>query len=458
MERFRVTPFNLDIESFVTSTSRPLTYLAVLSIAGPIVLSNLSTPLLGIIDTGIIGQLGDPAQIGAVAVGAMIFNFIYWGLGFLRMGTTGQTAQAFGASNEDEMHFALFRPALIAVVFGLLIVLLQPLICWAAFSLVTPTSAVEGGAREYFSIRIWSAPFTLFNMVILGWFIGRQQANLTLFLQLFVNGTNALLDAVFVLHMGWGVEGIATGTVIAEIAAAVVGYLLVVWQLNPSRRNIDLGSIFEWPALRQTLTVNRHLMVRTFFIVFVFAFFTAKSAESGEILLAANAILMHFVFFTAYLLDGFAFAAETFVGEAIGMGSRSRLQRCINLSTVLAGVTASIVSLGIYCFGSLIIDVLTVSPEVRFEGRIYLDWLTILPLVSFWCWQLDGIFIGALRSEPMQNATFWAWCGFMASWTILQDGGNHGLWLTMILFNIMRGVFLGWYLPSLVRSIPQTRA
>ncbi|MCK5923505.1 MAG: hypothetical protein KAG66_21395, partial [Methylococcales bacterium] len=267
MERFRVTPFNLDIESFVTSTSRPLTYLAVLSIAGPIVLSNLSTPLLGIIDTGIIGQLGDPAQIGAVAVGAMIFNFIYWGLGFLRMGTTGQTAQAFGASNEDEMHFALFRPALIAVVFGLLIVLLQPLICWAAFSLVTPTSAVEGGAREYFSIRIWSAPFTLFNMVILGWFIGRQQANLTLFLQLFVNGTNALLDAVFVLHMGWGVEGIATGTVIAEIAAAVVGCLLVVWQLNPSRRNIDLGSIFEWPALRQTLTVNRHLMVRTFFIV-----------------------------------------------------------------------------------------------------------------------------------------------------------------------------------------------
>ncbi|MCS5566007.1 MAG: MATE family efflux transporter, partial [Methylococcales bacterium] len=327
-----------------------------------------------------------------------------------------------------------------------------------AFSLVTPTSAVEGGAREYFSIRIWSAPFTLFNMVILGWFIGRQQANLTLFLQLFVNGTNALLDAVFVLHMGWGVEGIATGTVIAEIAAAVVGYLLVVWQLNPSRRNIDLGSIFEWPALRQTLTVNRHLMVRTFFIVFVFAFFTAKSAESGEILLAANAILMHFVFFTAYLLDGFAFAAETFVGEAIGMGSRSRLQRCINLSTVLSGVTASIVSLGIYCFGSLIIDVLTVSPEVRLEGRIYLDWLTILPLVSFWCWQLDGIFIGALRSEPMQNATFWAWCGFMASWTILQDGGNHGLWLTMILFNIMRGVFLGWYLPSLVRSIPQTRA
>ncbi len=442
----------------MTSTCRPITYFSILSVAGPIVLSNLSTPLLGIIDTGIVGQLGDPAQIGAVAVGAMIFNFIYWGLGFLRMGTTGQTAQAFGASNEDEMRLALFRPAMIAFVLGLLIVLLQPLICWAAFSLVTPTFAVESGAREYFSIRIWSAPFTLFNMVLLGWFIGRQQAHLTLLLQLFLNGTNALLDAVFVLHMGWGVEGIATGTVIAEVAAAVVGCLLVVRQFGQGRGKIDYGSILEWPALRKTLTVNRHLMVRTFFIVFVFAFFTAKSAESGETLLAANTILMHFVLFTAYLLDGFAFAAETFVGEAIGMGSRNRLQQCINLSSVLSGVTASIVSFGIYCSGSLIIDLLTVNPEVRLEGRIYLDWLAVLPLVSFWCWQLDGIFIGALRTEPMQNATFWAWCGFMASWTILQDHGNHGLWLTMTLFNIMRGVFLGWHLPSLVRSIPQARA
>ena len=405
------------------------------------------------VDTGIVGQLGDPVYIGAVAVGSMIFNFVYWTFGFLRMGTSGLTAQAFGAQDEEEIRLSLARPILIACVFGAALIVLQSVLLWVVFHLVAASPEVEAGARAYFKIRIWSAPFSLANFALLGWLIGLQRSHLALLLQLFLNGLNAGLDAMFVLHFDLGIRGIAQGTLISEIAAALFGAFLAFWQLNTVRPRFALQRLLDWPSFRRCLVINREIMLRTLCLLLVFAFFTAKSADFGNLLLAANTILMHFVSFTAYFLDGFAFAAEAFVGQAIGRRSRSRLIRSIYLSSAWSGGTALILGLMIYLFGPFAMDFLTASPEVRLEVRRYLLWVAVLPVVSFWCWQLDGIFIGATRTYEMQLAAFRSLVAFLVFWWAFRQIGNHGLWLSMVLFNVMRGFFLGRYLPLLIRSV-----
>ena len=441
----------------VSPAHHALNHRAILSIAWPIVLSNLSTPLLGLIDTGIVGQLPDPAYIGAVALGAMIFNFVYWAFGFLRMGTTGLTAQAIGAGDQDEVRLALMRALLIAGLCGLVLILCQPLVSWTAFSLVNASLEVESGAADYFRIRIWSAPFSLANFALLGWFIGCQRSKLALLMQCFLNGLNAALDAIFVIQFGWGIAGIAAGTLIAEISAAALGTSLAIRQFRQAQNPLNFGRLLDWPALRRAFLVNREIMLRTLCLLSAFSFFTAKSAEFGDVLLAVNSILLHFVSFTAYFLDGFAFAAEAFVGQAIGQVSRTRLLRSIRLSTAWSAGCAFMLASLLFLLGPFAIDCLSTSPPVRTEGRNYLPWVVLLPTLSFWCWQLDGIFIGATHSHEMQKTAVWSLASFLIFYAVLCDYGNHGLWLSLLLFNVMRGIFLGLYLPALVRSVPQIK-
>ena len=425
-----------------------ITHARVLAIAGPIVLSNLSTPLLGLVDTAVIGQIPDPALIGAVALGATLFSFLYWGFGFLRMGTTGLTAQALGADDMDEVRTSLGRALLIAGVAGLALVALQWPIGKIAFSLLSGSAEVERHTHDYFAIRIWSAPFTLANFALLGWFIGRHKAGTALALQFLLNGTNLALDVTFVVGLGWGVKGIAAGTAIAETLAALVGLVIASRALKRMGGHWDRAKLFDAERIRRTITVNRDIMIRTLCLVFAFAWFMAKSADMGDVQLAANAVLMQFVSTSAFFLDGFAYAAEALVGKAIGARTRERLSEAVRISTVWAAGTAVFLSVVILAGGPSFIDLLTTAPHVRDAARLFLPWAVLTPLLAVWSFQLDGIFIGATRTVEMRNAMIVTLALFLLAWRLLAPAyGNHGLWGAFMIFYLLRAASLLYYYP-----------
>ncbi len=425
----------------------------VLRIAGPIVISNLSTPLLGLADTAVVGQIPDAAYIGAIAIGAMIFNFVYWGFGFLRMGTTGLTAQAHGADDRDEVRAALGRALVIAGVLGLVLIVLQWPIQAVAFALVHGSSEVEELAQRYFAIRIWSAPFTLANYALLGWFIGRQRAGTALIVQVFMNGVNIVLDVVFVLGFGWAVQGVAAGTLIAEVAATFVG-------LSLARRELaTIGGTWDWARIKQpdriarSLAVNRDIMLRTLCLIFVLSWFTAEGARAGDVVLAANVVLMQFVSLSAYLLDAFAFAAEALVGKSVGGRSRAALHDAVRLATIWAGGIAIALTIAFLSFGGPFVNALSTDPAVRAAARVYLPWAAVAPVASVACFLLDGVFIGATRTGEMRNAMALSLAIFMLAWWPLSSAyGNHGLWASLLLFYLARAVTLGRYYPRVAAA------
>lgn len=430
-----------------------VTHRTVLAIAVPIVLSNVTTPLLGIADMAVIGQLGDPKYIGGIALGALIFTGVYWAFGFLRMGTTGLTAQARGATDAAEVRAALGRALIVAATAGLALIALQSPLGFAAFEMLEGTDEVETLAQTYYTIRIWSAPAALANYGILGWFIGLERARTALVLQVFLNGLNIVLDIVFVAGFGWGVAGVAAGTLLAEIAAAVLGLTLAIRHLRTVGGRWNKARLLSPAHLRRTLAINRDIFIRTIALISVFAWFTAQSAKTGNVLLAVNAILLQLVSVSAYFLDGFAFAAEVLVGKAIGGRQRSALLSAVRLSTVGSVLTSGAITLGFLIFGGMIIDLLSTDAEVRAVGRTYLIWAAMAPIISVWCFQLDGIFIGATRGAEMRNASLVSTGIFLALWWALLPLGNHGLWLAFLLFNVVRAITLGIYFPRLVRSV-----
>ncbi len=308
-------------------------------------ISNLSTPLLGVVDTGVIGQIPDASLIGAVALGALVFTFVFWAFGFLRMGTTGLTAQAFGANDAEEVRASLGRALLIAAVIGVCLILAQWPIRELAFVILEGTERVESFARSYFDIRIWAAPATLANYALLGWFIGLGKARTALLLQLVLNISNMLLDAWFVLGLEMGVRGVAAGTVIAEYLAAIVGIAIAVRHLRTLGGAWETARLFDPLRIARTVAVNRDIMIRSLSLIFVFAWFIAQGAKYGETVLAANAILMHFVSVSAYFLDGFAFAAEALVGKAVGEANRSGLSQASRMTTWWAAGVALLTTL-----------------------------------------------------------------------------------------------------------------
>ena len=436
--------------------SRPaaaLTHANVLSIAVPIIIANVTTPLIGIVDTAVLGQLGDAHYIGAVAVGAMIFNMVYWAFSFLRMGTTGMTAQAEGSGDRDEVAATLVRALLIAGACGLALVILQWPLSEIAFALINGSEPVEEGAAAYFTIRIWSAPAALANYALLGWFIGRGRAGTAMVLQILLNGINAALDALFVLVFNWGVTGVAAGTLIAEVTAAICGLWFARRMLRHAGTHVSRNRALDAAALKKVVAVNADIMVRTLSLLFAFSFFTAQSAAAGDITLAANTILMHLVMFAAYFLDGFAFSAETLVGQAIGAQRRQRFREAVRMTTIWAAVLSVALAAIFWVLGGLIVDGLTVNPEIRSEAMVYLSWAAIVTVISFPCFQLDGIFIGATRSADMRNMALLSTAVYLAAWAVFTPvWGNHGLWFALAILNVARGLTLASRYPALERS------
>lgn len=429
------------------------THRDVLAIGVPVMLSNVTTPLLGLVDTGVVGQLPEPAYIGAVALGALVFTFVFWAFGFLRMGTTGLTAQALGARDDAEVVAQLGRALLLAAAAGVALIALQWPIRAAAFALLPGTERVEALARAYFDVRIFAAPATLANYALLGWFIGLGRASTALVLQLVLNLTNILLDAWFVLGLGWDVRGVALGTAIAEHVAAAVGLWLAWRQLRRRGHRTPFRRLGDARPLRRMLAVNADIMIRSLALLTVFAGFTAAGARAGDVVLAANAVLMQFVAFCAWHLDGLAFAAESLVGRAVGARHRAAFAAAVRRTTGWAAVVAVLLALGIALAGPRVIDLLSVDPAVRRAAREFLPWAAAAPLLGVWAFQLDGVFIGATRTAEMRNAMLASLAICAAAWWLLRGFGNHGLWAAFAVHYVARTGTLLRYAPRLYRGV-----
>jgi multidrug resistance protein, MATE family len=445
----QVTPGNLR----PVQTAFNITHRKVLAIAVPIMLSNVSQPLIGVVDTAVIGRLPEPYYIGAVAIASLIFSFLYWGFGFLRLGTSGLTAQAFGANDQREVAAVLCRALLVAIGCGLLLILLGPLIQRLAFGLIEGSAEVEGNAALYFRIRIWSAPFALIDFVLLGWFIGQGRARMVLGLQLFLNLANMALDVLFVLGFGMTTAGVALGTLIAEIAAAGLGCAVIWRSAYQGRIKFELALVFDAEKLKRTFAINFDIMVRTWCLVFALWWHAAQGARQGDVILSANTVLMHCFEVSAYLIDGFAYAAEALVGQAVGAKSFTRYRGAIIITTVWALAVGAILAIAILLAGPQIIDALAVNPEVRQTARIYLPWVALSAVLGVVCFQLDGIFTGATRTRDMRNMMIVSIIVYLISWCVASRAlGNHGLWLALNIFFIVRAVTLGMRVPALEQA------
>ncbi|HNP62907.1 MAG TPA: MATE family efflux transporter [Woeseiaceae bacterium] len=410
-------------------------------IAVPMILSNISVPLLGMVDTGVTGHLDNPAYLGAVAIGATIFTFIYLGMNFLRMGTTGITAQQFGDSDHDGLRSALGQALIVGFVVALALIALQVPIEVIALRLIGGEPETQAFAAEYFSIRIWSAPGTLANFALIGWFLGLQNARVPLFIFLTINITNIVLDLVFVVLLGMTVDGVALASVIAEYAGLFVGASFAVAALRIHEGRWLPERLTNFDAYRAFFSINANIFIRTMALMFTLAFVTAQSARLGPLVLAANAVLMNFQHLTSFGLDGLAHAAEALVGKAVGQRSRKALVHAVNLTLKWSLIFAAGFTVFYIVAGELIIATLTDIDDVRETARRYLPWMIASPMVSVWCFLYDGVYIGATRARAMRNIMlFSTLIVFLPAWYLAQPYGNDGLWFAFLLFMASRGV------------------
>lgn len=430
----------------------PLTHRRVLAVALPVVLSNATVPILGAVDTGVVGQMGQAAPIGAVGIGAIALTAIYWIFGFLRMGTAGLTAQAEGAGRKGEVSALLSRGMIIALGAGFVIMALQMPFIWLALQTAPASEEVETLARTYMSIRIYGAPAAIGIYALTGWMIGLGRTRSVLIVQLWMNGLNIILDLWFVLGLEWGVEGVAIATLIAEWSGLALGLWLCRDALNTPAWK-DWPRVFERVQMIQFARVNRDILLRSIMLQGVFMSFVFLGARFGDVTLAANHVLLQFLEITAYSMDGFAIAAETLVGQSMGARSAARVRRAALMTSFWGLITVMCTAAAFALFGPWIIDLMTTSPEVRAEARVYLPYMIAAPLVGCAAWMLDGIFIGATRSGDMRNMMAVSALIYIAALFVLMPlVGNHGLWLALLISFIARGITLGWKYPALERA------
>ena len=430
--------------------ARDVTHARVLRIALPIVLSNATVPLLGIVDTAVVGQLGEAAPIGAVGTGALLITAILWIFGFLRMGTVGLAGQALGAGDRDELSAILSRALLIGAVGGAALVLLQgPIFAFALW--VQPASAeVEALALSYMSIRIWSAPAAIALYGLSGWLIAQERTGGVFAIQLLQNGLNMALSWYLGLVLGWGIEGVAAATLIADlVACAFALWLCRDGFARPAWR--DRSLLLDPARLKELGTVSSDIMIRSVLLQITFlSFLFYFSSGLGEVTLAANQILLQFLILAANAMDGFAFAAEALVAQALGARNARLLRRGAVVTSIWAAGIVTGASLLFLLAGGWIVDLLTTAPDVRAEARVYLPWMVAAPIVGCASWMLDGIFIGASQTRDMRNMMIVSTAIYFAAVIPLVAAfGNHGLWAAFLVSFVARGVTLGLRYPRI---------
>ncbi len=430
-----------------------LTHARVFHIAMPIVLSNATIPLLGAVDTAVIGQLGQAAPIGAVGLGAVILATLYWAFGFLRMSTSGLAAQAHGAGDTPERSATLMRALCVAGAMGLAMVALQSVFFAAAFVIAPASGQVETLARDYLAIRIWGAPATLGIYALTGWLIGVERTRGVLILQIWQNALNMVLSVWFVLGLGWGVPGVAVATLLAEWTGLALGLWLARDAFGTGLAR-SIARLRDRAALRAMFTASRDILLRSVILQLSFTTFVFLGARFGDDALAANLILLQFLSVMAFALDGFAFAAETLVGQAVGQGSRAALHQASRICMQWGYGGAALLALIFAMAGGPLIDLMTTAPQVQSTARTYLPWLVAAPLIGAACWIYDGIFIGALMTGAMVRAAVLVLAIYIPALLVLVPlFGNHGLWAALMVMNLARGITLHRAFPQIVARL-----
>lgn len=429
-----------------------VTHRMVLAIAGPMTLGLITVPLVGMVDMAVIGQLGDAALMGGIAVGALIFDFIATCFLFLRMGTTGLAAQALGAGDAVAQRAVIYRALIMALALGLATILMSSVIVAGALSLMGAGEAVNSAATRYIQVRLWAMPFSLGNFVIFGWLFGMGRSKPGLVMMVLLNSLNIGLTFWFVLGLGWNIEGAAWGTVAAEVIAFAAG-MTVIWFMLREDWRIPLARLLNREAFARFMALNRDIFIRSFALLAAFAMFTSLSARQGDDILAANELLIHFFMIGGFFIDGIAIAAEQIVGRAIGAHCRPAFERAIKLTMLWGIALGAGLALVLWVCGPWLIDLLTTAPQVRLLANDYMIWAAITPLVASLAFQLDGVFVGATWSSEMRNVAVISTLGFILSFLVLMPlCANHGLWLALMVFLVLRGMGLLIMLPKRARS------
>ena len=405
------------------------------------IVSNVSVPLLAMVDSGVLGHLDRPDYLAGVALGGAIFSLIFMGLNFLRMGTTGIAAQHFGAGDDAGLRQSLWQAVIVALALATLIIALQGPIGALAMRWFDGAPGAEAQALIYFNLRVWGAPATLVNFVLIGWFIGRSNTRVPLAIVLTINLTNIALDFAFVNGLGMTADGVALASVIAESCGSVVGIAAARRALAGNDAPVDAAVLWRPSAYAHFFSINANLFVRTMALVGSLAFMTAQGARFGATVLAANALLMNFQYLLSYALDGLAHAAEALVGRAWGARDRARMQAAVRLTLAWSVAVAAAFSLAFWLAGPVLIDVLTDLPDVRRAAREYLPWIVLSPVVSVWSFVYDGVFVGTTWAREMRNVMVGgALLVFLPAWYATLPLGNHGLWLAFTAFMAARGI------------------
>ena len=432
------------------STSFAVTNRSVFAIAGPAMLANVTTPLLGVVATAAIGRLGDSAVLGGVAMAALVFDCIFWLFGFLRMGTIALTAQAYGAGDTSERLAVLTRALMTAAAIGLSLIALQVPLASLIFGSMGGSATVRGAAEHYFFIRLWSAPFALGNYVMLGWLVGLARPMLALSIQIAVNVINMALTVLLVLRLDWGIAGAASASVIAEATGLIIG-LAMAWRVLGGRFDLRQASLFDRGKLMRLLAINRDIMIRTAAMIAVYLFFSAQGARAGDVTLAANAVLHNFTLVGAFFLDGLANAAEQLCGRAYGARDRDVFGRAVRLIVIWGFVFGAGATALFTLFGAPFIDLMTANAEVRHMANQYMWLAALAPICGVMAFVFDGIYIGATWVRDMRNLMVVALAIYLAVWGLTLPLGNAGLWIAMLAFFIARGGLQAARYPALVR-------
>ncbi len=427
-------------------------------LALPIIAANLTQPLLGAVDTAIAGHLNGAQHLGGVALGSLFFSFVFWGFGFLRMGTTGLISQAWGANEPDTVRLSLLRALLLAFILGGIVLVLRRPLLSGALAVLGGSDAVRATALAYCQARIWTAPFALANYVVLGYLLGIQRVRLALTIQIFINIINILAALLCVYGFNRGVAGLGTAAAIADAAGFLLGGMLL-WQLRP--RNVPplcWPALLDRTALRRLIALNFDIFIRTLCLLAAFAWFARLGARQGDTTLAANALLLNFQTFMAYGLDGFAHTAETLVGAAIGAHDRGAFRYAVRAALFWAVLGAMSCTLLYWAAGPYIITLLTDQPAIQATAKRYLFWVALAPIISVWGFLLDGVFIGATHTRILMLAMAASLVTFVGTTLLLVNAyGNHGLWLALLLFMAMRGATLARPFFNLEASISNVK-
>jgi MATE family multidrug resistance protein len=428
-----------------------VTHSAIVRLALPMTLAHLSTPLLGFVDAAVIGRLGQAHLLGAVAAAAVVFDFIFWGFGFLRMGTASLTAQSIGRNDVAEGRAVLLRALITAAALGLILIVLQVPIALMGFGLLKASTPVTEAARSYYDIRIWSAPFALANYALLGAFIGRGKTAIALVLEVLLNLSNMIFNVALVYGLSMGVRGSALGTLCAEILGAIGG-LLLLSHIDRSWFSIETAVLKNRARLMQMVSINRDLIIRTAALLFSYAFFTAQGARHGDVLLAANAVLMNLYLIGAYFLDGFATAAQQLCGQALGAGDGMRFRQTVRLTVIWCLGFSACLSVIALIGAPAFIDFVSTNDAVREAAWSYVPYAALACFLGAPAFAFDGVFIGAAWTGDMRNMMLASLAFYLAIFWGLSGLGNAGLWLSFLLFLMARGAGQFWRYRYLVKA------